>query len=366
MVRPRKGVSALGTAPPEGIPRVLPRADDSLFCRLDKDCYVAQGMRYGVTIPFEHLPGSGLREQLDEACRLGIREVWSYERNVFDAFTPLAAAAAVAPAMRLGTSIVPVFTRPPGLLAMSAAGLAELAPGRFVLGVGGSTETIVTGWMGVPFQRPLQRVRETVLTVRALLNGERVGKLTLFRPPAVPPPIYMAALGERMLRLAGEVAEGVVFFMASAASVPRLVRGTGRDLDSVARVIVLCGQDHAQNLAFARRFITGYAILPFYARFLESQGWGEAVTAVQRRWGAGDRTGANQEVPEEMAESLMLFETDPRLAERVDEYRRSGLGTLDLWFMSPAGTESERAADTTRALRRLAPASPRPLSREPV
>jgi len=323
-------------------------------------------MRFGVTIPFEHLSSTGLREQLGEAARLGIEEAWSYERNVFDAFTPLAAAAAVAPGMRLGTSIVPVFTRPPGLLAMSAAGLAELAPGRFVLGVGGSTETIVTGWMGVPFAKPLQRVRETVLTVRALLDGERVGKLTLFRPPAVPPPIYVAALGERMLRLAGEIADGVVFFMASAAAVPGLLRGTGRDLDSVARVIVLCGRDHSRNLAFARRFITGYAILPFYARLLESQGWGPAVRAVQRRWEAGDRSGANLEVPEEMAESLMLFETDARLAERVDEYERAGLGVLDLWFMSPAATEEERATDTNRALRRLAPLGRRPASGEPV
>lgn len=323
-------------------------------------------MRFGVTIPFEHRSSAALREQLEEASDLGIEEAWSYERNVFDAFTPLAAAAAVAPTMRLGTSIVPVFTRPPGLLAMSAAGLAELAPGRFVLGLGGSTETIVTGWMGVPFSQPLKRVRETVLTVRALLEGERVGKLTLFRPPAQPPPIYLAALGEKMLRLAGEVAQGVVFFMASAASVPRLLSGTGRDLDSVARVIVLCGGDHARNLAFARRFITGYAILPFYARFLESQGWGDAVRVVQRRWEAGDRAGANLEVPEEMAESLMLFETDPRLSERVDEYERAGLGVLDLWFMSPAQTAEERAADTARALHRLAPKDRRALRREPV
>lgn len=324
-------------------------------------------MRFGVTIPFEHLSSAALGEQLGEAAELGIEEAWSYERNVFDAFTPLAAAAAVAPTLRLGTSIVPVFTRPPGLLAMSAAGLAELAPGRFVLGLGGSTETIVTGWMGVPFERPLKRVRETVLTVRSLLEGERVGKLTLFRPPAEPPPIYLAALGEKMLRLAGEVAQGVVFFMASAASVPGLLQGTGRsDLDSVARVIVLCGQDHARNLAFARRFITGYAILPFYARFLESQGWGDAVRAVQRRWEAQDRAGANLEVPEEMAQSLMLFETDPRLDERIEGYERSGLGVLDLWFMSPAATEEERAADTARALHRLAPKSRRAVNPEPV
>ncbi|MGH7910443.1 MAG: LLM class flavin-dependent oxidoreductase [Candidatus Dormibacteraceae bacterium] len=312
-------------------------------------------MRFGVTVPFEHLPGNRFGGQLKEAARLGFDEAWSYERNVFDAFTPLAAAADDAPTMRLGTSIVPVFTRPPGLLAMSAAGLAELAPGRFVLGVGGSTDTIVTGWMGVPFEKPLRRVRETVLTVRALLEGERVGKLTLFRPPAEPPPIYMAALGEKMLRLAGEIADGVVFFMAGASAVPGLLGGTGRTFDSVARVIVLAGADHARNLAFARRFITGYAILPFYARFLETQGWGTAVRAVQRRWAEGDRAGANLEVPEEMAERLMLFGTDPEVEERVLDYERAGLGVLDLWFMSPAATGEERAADTVRALHRLAP-----------
>ena len=314
-------------------------------------------MRFGVTVPFEHLPIDDLGAQLREAAALGFEEAWSYERNVFYAFGPLAAAAAVAPSLRLGTSIVPVFTRPPGLLAMSAAGLAELAPGRFVLGVGGSTETIVSGWMGVPFARPLTRVRETVLTVRALLGGERVGKLRLHRPPAQPPPIYVAALGEKMLRLTGEIADGVVFFMAGAGVIPQLVAGTGRELESVARVIVVAGEDHGRNLAFARRFITGYAILPFYARFLESQGWGEAVHAVQRRWNVGDRAGANLEIPEEMAESLMLLGTDAGLQERVAEYERSGLGVLDLWFMSPAETDAERRADTARAVQALAPTS---------
>jgi probable F420-dependent oxidoreductase len=314
-------------------------------------------MRFGVTVPFEHLPMEGLQTQLTQASDLGFEQAWSYERNVFDAFAPLAAAAATSPGLHLGTSIVPVFTRPPGLIAMSAAGVAELAPGRFTLGLGGSTETIVSGWMGVRFEKPLTRVRETVLTVRALLHGERVGRLRLHRPPEQAPPIYLAALGERMLRLAGDIADGVVFFMAGAGAVPPLVAATGKEMESVARVIMLAGQDHEQNLAFARRFITGYAILPFYARFLTSQGWGEAVRAVQHRWEQGDRAGANLEVPEEMAESLMLLGTDPRLHERIASFARSRLGVLDLWFMSPAESPEQRRSDTMRALRELAPRS---------
>ncbi|MGH7903992.1 MAG: LLM class flavin-dependent oxidoreductase [Candidatus Dormibacteraceae bacterium] len=307
-------------------------------------------MRLGVTFPFEDLP---LRESLvllEKAEALGYRGAWSYERNVFDAFSPLAAAAMATREMRLGTSIVPVFTRPAGLIAMSAAALGELAPGRFVLGLGSSTEAVVTGWMGLPYGRPLTRLRDTVLAVRALLDGERVGAMRLHRLPPEPVPIYVAALGERMLRLAGEVADGVVFFMAGAGAVPDLVAGTGRALYSVARVIMVCGADHEANLAFARRFIAGYAILPFYARFLARQGFGAEVAAVQARWAAGDRAGAPAEVSEAMVAELMLLGTDPRLQERMGRFESAALGTLDLWFMSPAAAPEQKRSDLERGL----------------
>lgn len=314
-------------------------------------------MRTGVTLPFEHLRLTDLPVHLQRAEALGYEEAWSYERNVFDAFTPLAAAAMVTRTLRLGTSIVPAFTRPDGLLAMSAAGVAELAPGRFALGIGSSTEAIVNGWMGLHFGRPLTRVREAVLTTRALLDGERVGKLRLDRPPAEPPPIYVAALGERMLRLAGETADGVVFFMAGARAIPELVASTGRPLDSVARVIVVSGRDHAANLAFARRFVTGYAVLPFYARFLSAQGWERAVERIRARWDAGDRQGATLEVPEEMAQELLLLATDPRLEDRLGAFEQSGLGVIDLWFMSSAEDADVRRMDVERALVTFAPAA---------
>ncbi|MEP7106182.1 MAG: LLM class flavin-dependent oxidoreductase, partial [Chloroflexota bacterium] len=136
---------------------------------------------------------------------LGYTDCWSYEINVFDAFTPLAAAAAATDGVRLGTAIAPVFFRPPGLLAMQAAAMAELAPGRFVLGVGSSTPVVVQQWMGIPFAAPVKAVRDTVVAVLALLAGEKVGGMRLGRPPAQPVPIWMAALGDRMAAAAHEV-----------------------------------------------------------------------------------------------------------------------------------------------------------------
>jgi alkanesulfonate monooxygenase SsuD/methylene tetrahydromethanopterin reductase-like flavin-dependent oxidoreductase (luciferase family) len=312
-------------------------------------------MRVGLTLPFEHFDLGGLPRLLARAEDLGYSEAWSYERNVFDAFSPLGAAAVTTRTMRLGTSIVPVFTRPSGLVAMSAAAIAELAPGRFVLGIGSSTEAIVNGWMGLQFGDPVTRVRESLTAVRSLLRGERVGGMRLHRPPECPVPIYVAALGPRMLRLAGEVADGVVFFLAGPTAVPGLLAATGNSLDSVARVIALTGADHAANLTFARRFIAGYAILPFYARFLGRQGYAGEVRAVQARWKSGDRQGAADEVSDEMAQELMLLATDPCLEQRIARYAAAGLGVLDLWFMSPAGDPDQRRQDTEEGLLAMAP-----------
>jgi probable F420-dependent oxidoreductase len=315
-----------------------------------------KAMRLAVTFPFENIELQAATRLVRQAEDLGYREAWSYERNVFDAFSPLAAAAMVTQRMRLGTSITPAFTRPPGLLAMSAASLAELAPGRFVLGVGASTPAIVSGWMGLEYGRPLTKVRETVQSVRALLAGEKVGGMRLHRPPPEPVPMYLAALGKRMLALAGEVADGVAFFMTSATAIPELVAGTGRALDSIARVVVPCAEDHEANLAFARRFIAGYVMVPCYGRLLVRQGFEAEVEAVRARWQAGDRHGAVAEVSEAMAAELMLLRTDPRLTERLEAFQRSGVGALDLWFISPAGEVEDQRRDVERALEVMAPA----------
>src|SRR5581483_5938351 len=101
------------------------------------------------------------------AERAGYMDAWSFESYATEAFAPIAAAAMLAPRMRFGTAIVPVFTRPPGLIAMSAATVQQLSGGRFILGLGTSTPVIVQQWMGVPFERPLTRVRETVAAIRS-------------------------------------------------------------------------------------------------------------------------------------------------------------------------------------------------------
>ena len=124
-----------------------------------------------MTVPLPGIPLAEHREWLREIVDLGYSDCWTMETTGFDAFTPLATAAAWAPELRLGTSIASVFTRGPALLAQQAAALAEAAPGRFVLGIGSSSEAMVHGWNGISFEAPYARVRDTLRFLRAALRG---------------------------------------------------------------------------------------------------------------------------------------------------------------------------------------------------
>ena len=173
--------------------------------------------RWGITFPLDGVPLPAHREVLREAESLGYTDAWTAEIDGPDAFVPVALASAWTEKLHLGTAIANVFTRGPALLAQQATACAEATPGRFSLGIGSSSPAIVENWNGGEFRRPLERVRETLAFLRSVFAGERAANETLGvtrfrigRRFADPPPIYVAALREKMLALAGSSAEGVV------------------------------------------------------------------------------------------------------------------------------------------------------------
>src|SRR5262245_24010464 len=107
--------------------------------------------RYGMTIPFDGIPLHAQKERIAELVEAGYTDVWSAEAMGGDGFTPLVLASVWEPSLRLGTAIIPVFTRGAACLAQCAASLADAAPGRFVLGIGTSSDVIVERWNGVAF-----------------------------------------------------------------------------------------------------------------------------------------------------------------------------------------------------------------------
>ncbi|MEH0985347.1 LLM class F420-dependent oxidoreductase [Micromonospora sp. CPCC 205556] len=290
-----------------------------------------------MTVPLGGIPLADHAAVYAALARAGFTDVWSSEVNGADAFTPLALAAAWQPGLRLGTAITPVFTRGPGLLAMSAAALAEAAPGRFALGIGASSPVLVQDWNAVPFTEPFRRTRDVLRFLRAALAGQTVDgafdtfavrRFSLERPPAVPPPVLLAALRPGMLRLAAAEADGVILNWLAADDVPKALAelgGRGPDFDVVARIFVCPTEDAGYARTLGRRLITSYLTVPAYAQFHRWLGRESVLGPMWAAWAAGDRRGAGAAVPDEVVDALVLHGTPEHCRAEVRRYAEAGV-----------------------------------------
>ena len=318
--------------------------------------------RYGMTIPFDGVPLHAQRDHIVELADLGYTDVWSSEANGADAFTPLALASTWAPSLRLGTAIVPAFTRGPGLLAQSVGTLAQAAPGRFALGIGTSSNVIVEGWNGIPFDEPYKRTRDMVRFLRRALTGDKVTEeyatfsvrgFKLGILPEQPVPILVAALREGMLRLAGREGDGAIVNWLSAddvATVAPIVHaaGDGADKEVVARIFVAPTDDADTVRGMGRYAVAAYLNVPVYAAFHEWLGRGEVLADMWRLWKEGDRKAALAAIPDSVVDDLIVWGPPEKCREHVQRYVDNGVTTPALALL-PFGY------DVRQAVRDLAP-----------
>lgn len=297
---------------------------------------MADRARWGITLPLRETAPEDQRRLVAELADLGYTDAWSSEVNGADAFTPLVAASQWGGGLRFGTAIAGIFTRGPALLAMHAAALANLAPGRFVLGIGVSSPVIVSDWNGIELGRPYQRARDTLWFLRRALAGEKVScefesfTISGFRldpPPAQPPGLALAALRPDMVKLAASCADGAITNWLAPADVPtvRAVAGPGCEL--IARIFVCPTADVATARAIGRRMIAAYMTVPAYAAFHEWLGRGDLLLPMQRAWAVGDRKGALAAVPDEVVDDLVVHGPPEACRERVAQYAEQGLDT---------------------------------------
>ncbi|RAY15658.1 LLM class F420-dependent oxidoreductase [Actinomadura craniellae] len=302
------------------------------------------------------VPITELRGIVEELEDLGYTDAWSAETNGSDAFTPLALTSQWAPGLRLGPAIVPVYTRGPALLAQQAATLADLAPGRFVLGVGTSSDTIVERWNGIPFAEPYKRTRDTLRFLRKALAGEKVKErydtfevkgFKLEKAPEIPPPIVLAALRPGMLRLAAREADGAITNWLSPQDV-RTVRGElGTEPELLARLFVCPTADAEEARGIGRWMIAAYMNVPVYQAFHQWLGRGEALRPMNEAWAAGDRKAALAAIPDEVVDDLIVHGSPDRCRERIREYVDAGLTTPIVAVVSGGGLSP---AEAVRAL----------------
>jgi probable F420-dependent oxidoreductase len=312
--------------------------------------------RWGLTIPLGGIPLDRHQEIVARLADLGYTDAWSAETNGTDAFTPLALASQWAPGLRLGTAIVPVYTRGPALLAQQAATVAGLAPGRFTLGIGTSSPAIVERWNGMEFREPYQRVRDTLRFLRRALAGEKVTDEALgvkgFKLDNVPetaPAIVLAALRPGMLRLAAREADGAITNWLSPEDVRQVRTELGGETELIARIFVCPTPDAGAARALGRWMIAAYLTVPVYRAFHEWLGRGERLATMNEAWAAGDRKAALDAVPDEVVDELLVHGTPEACRERVHEYVANGLDTPVLAVVPAEGV------DLPAAVRALTP-----------
>ena len=305
--------------------------------------------RWGLTLP---LPGLALADHADLVRRAeaaGYTDLWSGETNGPDGFTPLALSAAWTERPRLGTGIVGVFQRGPALLAQEAAALADASGGRFVLGIGSSSDRIVERWNGIPFERPLTKVAETLEFLRAALAGERTATgFKLETAPAQPVPIVLAALRGRMLRLAVDRADGAFTNFLPLDGLPRVaaqLEGADEGFELLCRFFCLPGEREEVE-PLARFMFSSYVTVPVYAAFYRWLGYGDAIAEMVSAWEAKDRQAAAAAAPWELIEGTFVFGAPEEMKERLTAFVEGG---VTLPILTPI-TTPDRLGEMIEAL----------------
>jgi probable F420-dependent oxidoreductase len=305
--------------------------------------------RWGLTLP---LPGISLadhEEHVKRAEAVGYTDLWTGETAGPDGFTPLALSAAWTEEMRLGTGIVGVFQRGPALLAQEAAALASASDGRFVLGIGSSSDRIVEGWNGIPFEKPLSKVRETLDFLDAALAGERTGTgFKLEAPPVEPVPVVLAALRGKMLELAVERAQGAFTNFLPLGGLPKVaaqLQDAPADFELLCRFFCIPGE-REQVEPLARFMFSSYITVPVYTAFYRWLGYGEQIDPMIAAWEAGDRQAAAAAAPWEAIEEMFIFGTPEEMKARLAAFVEGG---ITLPILTPIVTP-DKLGETIAAL----------------
>jgi len=307
--------------------------------------------RYGITIPFEGVTLQEHKEWFHKLADLGYTDVWSSEVDGADGFTPLTLCAAWESRLNLGIAVSPVYTRGAGLLAMTIASLAEAAPGRFMMGLGASSQPVVERWNGIAYDKPYARTRDVVRFLKKALDGEKIDEVfetfeihgfKLSRPVIDRPPLLLGALREGMLRLAGSEADGAILNWLGANDVAQCVSHVGPDKLISARLFVVPTEDADTARFIGRRMISSYLTVKGYAEFHKWLGREEILTPMWDAWAAGDRKLANELIPNEVVDDLIIHGSFDACREHVQRYVDAGVSLPNIAIM-PFGVSVEDA-----------------------
>jgi probable F420-dependent oxidoreductase len=299
----------------------------------------------------------------------GYAAIWLAETNGADSFALAGAIAQATDRVEIGTAIVPVYNRTPAILAMGTATLVDLSAGRFVLGLGTSSHAMIEGWHGIPFEQPLGRIRDTMAVLRSAFAGEKTGyegsTLTSqgFRLGVrvhQPVKIYLAALREKMLELAGALGEGLIINMMPLQAMPQIMEAyrsgaldaerdaSGDDVVARFQIAVTDDKERARNMV--RMGFSGYVATPVYNRFFSWVGHEDVARGVAEAFANGDRQGTAAAMSDTFVEDLAIIGDAVEAREKLAAFVAAGVTTP---VLAPLAASPE---ETIAVLETFAPA----------
>jgi F420-dependent oxidoreductase-like protein len=306
-------------------------------------------------------------ERVRRADDLGFDSIYTTHVAGRDSLALLMAYASVSERARLGTGVVPIFSRTPVVMAQAAATIDEFSSGRMVLGLGVSHQVTVENWYGAKIEKPVSQMREYADIVRAILRSETPPEGEFFKTrfqfmgyePRPDLPIYVAALSPNMLSLAGEIADGVMLWLCNPSYIRDVVVPTVREgreragkalegFDIVAAVPVALTDDPDAARATMRQDLMTYASLPFYRSMLERSGFGDEIAAFDEGIQAGDTDRAKAGLSDRMLDALPGIGQADEVRATVERYREAG--TVSPCVGAVPGTDFNRALEAVAEL----------------
>jgi probable F420-dependent oxidoreductase len=262
--------------------------------------------------------------------------------------------------IRIGVAVTPVYTRTPAVLAATANVLEQLLPGRFIMGLGSSSQTIMGAWNGIALDKPLTRVKDTALMVRSMLKGEKSDfDLTTLKsrgyrqaPLENPPPLYLAALQPKMIEMAAEVGDGVIFNLWPKSALPKMMAhvkiGAERagknweDVEIVNRAMVLATDDKEAGRQLFRAAFAPYYATPVYNNFLAWAGFEDAADTITEGWAEKDRAKTGGALTDALIDEIAIIGTETEIQARISEAADGGVHTHIIAPMAASAEDVQR------------------------
>lgn len=323
---------------------------------------MAPQQRMAVTLP----AGPRVKDTIDRAKwaeESGIPDAWFGDSGAPDSLTTAAILAAHTKSIRIGVAVTPVYTRTPAVLAATANTIGQVLPGRFVMGLGSSSQTMMDGWHGTPLDKPVTRVKETTIMVKSMIAGEKSNfDLKTLRsrgyrqaPMEQPVPVYVAALRSKMIETAAEIGDGVIFNLWPKGALPKMMEhvkiGAERagkkfeDVEVVNRAMVLVTDDKEGARDLFRAAFAPYYATPVYNNFLAWAGYQDVANVITEGWAAKDRAKTTGAITDELVDEIAIIGSAEECQDRIRECAAGGIHTHIIAPMAATAEDVQRTFD---------------------